>query len=188
MISFAHLHVHSAFSPNWGIHSPAILCAAAKSAGMTHLALTDRNGIYGIPRFLEEAKKAGIAPLIGAEAVRGTQRAVLLAGNRNGYANLCRLLSTLHDRNPCDLSEALAACRDGLYILSDDAGVLNRLAKQSREGLYVEVSPGHHMERALALARSLKLPPVATTRAVYLREEDIETHRVLRVPSPEIPP
>jgi len=180
MISFAHLHVHSAFSPNWGIHSPANLCAAARSAGMTHLALTDRNGIYGIPHFLEEAKKAGIAPLIGAEAVRGAQRAVLLAGNRNGYANLCRLLSTLHDRNPCDLAEALAACRDGLYILSDDAGILNRLAKQSREGLYVEVSPGHHMERALALARNLKLPPVATTRAVYLREKDIETHRVLR--------
>lgn len=179
-MSFTHLHVHSAYSPNWGLHAPAVLCAAARSAGMTHLALTDRNGLYGIPRFVEEAKKAGIAPLIGAEAVSGTQRAVLLVKNQNGYAALCRLLSALHARHPFDLADALTTFREGLYILSDDVTLLQTLAEQHRAGLYVEISPGHHMERAMALARRLELPPVATTRAVYLGDEDIETHRVLR--------
>ncbi|ABA88984.3 DNA polymerase III, alpha subunit [Syntrophotalea carbinolica DSM 2380] len=177
---FTHLHVHSAFSPNWGIHSPATLCAAAKAAGMTRLALTDRNGMYGIPCFLEAAQKAGIAPLIGAEAVSGSQRAVLLARNQDGYANLCRLLSALHDPQPFDLAVALATWREGLYILSDNAAVLGRLAEQSREGLFVETSPGHRMEQAMFLARRLGLPPVATSRAVFLQNADIKTHRVLR--------
>jgi error-prone DNA polymerase len=177
---FIHLHVHSAYSPHWGIHSPTALCAAAKAAGMTRMALTDRNGVYGIQRFLGEARKADIAPLIGAEAVSGSQRAVLLAKNVDGYANLCRLLSALHGQSHFDLAAALATYRNGLYILSDDPVLLGRLAGQNHRDLYVELSPGHHMERALGLARRLGLPPVATTRAVFLREEDIGTHRVLR--------
>src|SRR3954469_21545859 len=96
MTDFVHLHVHSSFSPAWGVHSPEALCAAAKSIGATTLALTDRNGLYAIPRFIAAAREAGIAPLIGAEAVAGDQRAVLLARNSEGYANLCRLLSDLH--------------------------------------------------------------------------------------------
>ena len=179
-MTFTHLHVHSSFSPNWGIHSPASLCAAAKAAGMTRLALTDRNGLYGIPRFIEEAQKAGIDPLVGTEAVSGTHRAVLLAKDQNGYANLCHLLSALHGKQRFHLVEALETWRDGLFILSDDAVLLGKLAKQSRNSLFIELSPGHAMEKTMALVRRLNLPPVATSRAVFLQEEDIKVHRVLR--------
>ena len=179
-MTFTHLHVHSSFSPNWGIHSPAVLCAAARAAGMTHLALTDRNGLYGIPRFIEEAQKAGIAPLIGAEVVSGAHRAVLLAKNRTGYANLCHLLSARHGQHPFDLVEALENRPEGLFILSDDALLLDRLSRQSRNDLFVELSPGHNMEKTMALSRRLHLPPVATNRAVFLHDEDVKVHRVLR--------
>jgi len=179
-MTFTHLHVHSSFSPNWGIHSPAILCAAARAAGMTRLALTDRNGLYGIPRFIEEAQKAGIAPLIGAEAVSGAHRAVLLVRDQGGYANLCHLLSALHGQHPFDLVEALGNWREGLFILSDDALLLDRLSRQSRNDLFVELSPGHNMEKTIALSRYLGLPPVATNRAVFLHDEDVKVHRVLR--------
>ena len=164
-MTFTHLHVHSSFSPNWGIHSPAALCAAAKAAGMTRLALTDRNGLYGIPRFIEEAQKAGIDPLIGTEAVSGMHRAVLLAKDQDGYANLCHLLSALHGKQHFNLVEALETWRDGLFILSDDAVLLGKLAKQSRNSLFIELSPGHDMEKTMTLARRLELPPVATSRA-----------------------
>lgn len=179
-MTFTHLHVHSSFSPNWGIHSPSALCMAAKAAGMTRLALTDRNGLYGIPRFIEEAQKAGIDPLVGAEAISGMHRAVLLAKDQDGYANLCHLLSALHGTQRFNLVEALQTWRDGLFILSDDAVLLERLAQQTCNGLFVELSPGHDMEKTMALVRQLDLPPVATSRAVFLQDEDVKIHRVLR--------
>ena len=180
MNTFTPLHVHSSFSPNWGIHSPASLCAAAKAAGMTRLALTDRNGLYGIPRFIEEAQKAGLAPLIGTEAVSGAHRAILLAKDQDGYANLCHLVSALHAKQHFNLVEALQTWRDGLFILSDDAVLLETLARQSRNSLFAELSPGHDMEQTMALVRRLNLPPVATSRAVFLQDEDVKVHRVLR--------
>jgi len=180
MKDFAHLNVQSCFSPGWGVRSLEDLCAATRAMGLRRLALTDRNGLYGIPHFLEQAREAGIAPIIGAEAVTAEHRAVLLAQDAEGYGNLCRLLSDLHCRSDFDLPKELVRCRKGLIILTDDPAVLGPLRRQSPAGLFVELSPGHLMHRALALARELKLPPVATTRAVFLHQEDVELHRVLR--------
>jgi error-prone DNA polymerase len=180
MTGFAPLHVHSSFSPGWGVHGVEELCAAARAMGLRRLALTDRNGLYGIPRFLEAARAAGLAPIIGAEALAGEHRAVLLARDAQGYANLCRLLSELHCHSDFDLPAALDRYRRGLIILTDHAAVLAPLRRPSPEGLFVELSPGHGMHRALALARELRLPPVATSRATLLTEQDLELHRVLR--------
>ncbi|MBE0596792.1 MAG: DNA polymerase III subunit alpha, partial [Desulfuromonadales bacterium] len=177
---FTHLHTHSSFSPNWGIHSPERLCATARKMGMTRLALTDRNGLYGIPHFVEAAREAGIAPIIGAEAVTERQRAVLLARDATGYANLCRLLSDLHCRSGFELATAIAERRAGLVVLSDQREVVAPLRRQSREGLFVELSPGHGLHQGLALARELDLPPVATCRALLLSAEDFPLHRVRR--------
>ncbi|PLX83183.1 MAG: DNA polymerase III subunit alpha [Desulfuromonas sp.] len=177
---FAHLHVHSSFSPGWGVRTPREMCRRARALGMTHLALTDRNGLYGIPHFLEVAAEEGIRPIIGSEVAAGKNRALLLARNEEGYANLCRLLSERHCRTGFSLPEALPPLRRGLAVLSDDPEVLESLRRGGRDDLYVELSPGHAMGRALALARSLRLPPVATCRAVSIEAEDFELHRVLR--------
>ncbi len=180
MSGFVHLNVHSCFSPQWGIRSLEDICAAAREMGMEYLALTDRNGLYGIPRFLETAREFGLKPLIGAEAVHQKRRAVLLVRNPEGYANLCRLISDLHCSREFDLAKALSAYRRGLFIVSDDEDLLRPLARQCRGNIYVELSPGHRMHRALALSREMKLPPLATSRAVLLDENDWELHRVLR--------
>ncbi len=180
MSEFTHLHVHSSFSPQWGVRSLADICAATRAMGMKRLALTDRNGLYGIPHFLETARAQGLAPIIGAEALSGTQRAVLLAKNEEGYSNLCRLLSDLHCCRDFELGESLLKYRRGLIVLSDDPTLLSLLRRNSPKDLFVELSPGHQMHRALALSRELGLPPVATTRAVLLEPDDYELHRVLR--------
>ncbi|HWI41052.1 MAG TPA: PHP domain-containing protein, partial [Verrucomicrobiae bacterium] len=179
MEGFAHLHVHSSCSAAWGVHPPEDLCTAAKGMGVTRLALTDRNGLYAIPRFLEAAREAGVRPIIGAEAVT-RHRAVLLARDASGYANLCRLLSELHCSAGFDLPEAISRYRRGLVVLTDDPGVLRPLCRRSREGLFVELSPGHGMHRALAMAAELRLPPVAACRGTFLQESDYHLHRVLR--------
>ena len=164
----------------WGIHSPEALCHAARQMGMTALALTDRNGLYAIPRFLAAARDAGLAPIIGAEAVTAEHRAVLLARDQEGYSNLCRLLSDLNCRAGFDLVAALNTWRRGLVVLSDDRRLLSSLRRESDAGLFVELSPGHNLHRALVLARELQLPPVATSRALLLQPDDFLLHRVLR--------
>ena len=177
---FVHLHVHSSLSPNWGLHSPETICAQAVAMGCPTIALTDRNGFYAIPRFLQAAREAGIAPIIGCEAVTALNRAVLLARDEEGYANIARLLSDLHCRKKFDLLQGLAEFRRGVVVISDDAKLLSTLKKDSDEALFVELSPGHALHRSLALARDLKLPPVATSRALLLSRDDFHLHRVLR--------
>jgi DNA-directed DNA polymerase III PolC len=180
MDSFVHLHVHSSFSPNWGLHSPQALCVAARSLGMKRLALTDRNGLYGLPNFLAAAKRNGLIPLVGSELVSKGQRALLLVRNQSGYSNLCRLISALHNDSAFDLAADLARHRAGLFVISDDRALLTSLIHQDRSGLYVELSPGHALEESRQLARQLQLPPVATTRALLLHDDDHQLHRVLR--------
>ncbi|BCG45747.1 Error-prone repair homolog of DNA polymerase III alpha subunit [Citrifermentans bremense] len=163
---FIHLHAHSSLSPNWGVHSPEALCSHAALLGFKTLAITDRNGLYGVPRFLDVAREAGIAPIIGTEAVTQNNRAVLLASNEEGYANISRLISDLHCQKNFDLVQAISEYRRGIIVLSDDRKLLSVLKQQSDEGLFVELSPGHAMHTALTLARDLRLPPVATSRAL----------------------
>lgn len=177
---FVHLHVHSSLSPNWGIHSPETLCARAAAIGCSSIALTDRNGLYAVPRFLDAAREVGVNPIIGTEAVTVENRALLLARNDEGYANISRLLSDLHCRKGFDLIKALAEYRHGIVVLSDDARLLSALKRDSEEALFVELSPGHALHRSLALSRELRLPPVATSRALLLEKRDFHLHRVLR--------
>jgi len=180
MSMFAHLHVHSCYSPNWGIHTPDELCRCARDAGMRHLALTDRNGLYGIPHFLRAAREHNISPLVGSELVHGSMRAVALAMNRTGYANLCHLISKLHCDPAFDLAAGLLHHRQGMVIFSDHPQLLQTLRPSCKGELYVELSPGHQMHAALRLARQLDLPPVATCRSVLLADDDFDLHRVLR--------
>src|SRR5512140_863221 len=70
--------------------------------------------------------------------------------------------------------------RRGLVVITDDRRVIAPLRRDSDEALFVELSPGHALHRALAVARELKLPPVATSHALLLQPEDLHLHRVLR--------
>ena len=54
---YAHLHVRSGFSYGFGVATPEELVGAAAAAGMGSLALTDRDGLYGVPRLLKPASR-----------------------------------------------------------------------------------------------------------------------------------
>ncbi len=64
---FAHLHVRSGFSYGLGTATPEELAGAAAWMGYSAMALTDRNGLYGIPRFLKACGEHGLSPIVGAE-------------------------------------------------------------------------------------------------------------------------
>jgi error-prone DNA polymerase len=94
---FAHLHVRSGFSYEYGTATPEELAGAATCMNMGALALTDRDGLYGIPRLLKVAEGTGVSPIVGtevsvAEPVGG--HVVLLAEGNEGYRSLCRLVTS----------------------------------------------------------------------------------------------
>ncbi len=64
---YIELNARSAFSFLEGASLPEDLIAAAGNFGMPAMALIDRDGVYGAPRFHMAAKKAGIRAHIGAE-------------------------------------------------------------------------------------------------------------------------
>ncbi len=134
---FTHLHVHSHYSLLDGAISIDSLVEEAGRYEMPHLALTDHGNLFGAIEFYGKARKAGINPIIGCEAYlvngdattpvppgekRPRHHITLLASNRVGYENLCRLSSLSwvkgFHRKPCIDKHMLAKHNEGLIALS----------------------------------------------------------------------
>ena len=64
---FAHLTARTGYSLRDGVIRPRELAAAAAAAGMTHVAMTDRDGLYGAVRFANAAKAEGVVPVFGTD-------------------------------------------------------------------------------------------------------------------------
>src|SRR6185312_4949860 len=64
---FVHLHVASGYSMQYGANHPADLVARAAEHGMTALALTDRDGLYGAVKFALACRAAGVRPIFGVD-------------------------------------------------------------------------------------------------------------------------
>ena len=233
---YAELHAASAFSFLDGASLPEDLVERAAALELPAMALVDANGVYAAPRFFQAAKQAGIKPLVGAEVVledepslwqqrvrsgplglvpdpRTPVRAVdtqarltLLAADRTGYRNLCKLLTAAargrakgEARVAWDLLPEHAA---GLHVLTGgeegplarelaDGGIdparrlLERLSHLFGGRIHVELQrhrlrDEEHRNQALVdLARKLRLPLLATNGARYARSEDKPLHDVL---------
>ena len=103
---YLELHASSAFSFLDGASLPEALVERAAALGYPALALLDRDGFYGAPRFHLAAKRAGIKAIIGAELTIGLGtgtsvfRLPVLVESRDGYRNLSRLVTRMKRRSP----------------------------------------------------------------------------------------
>ncbi|HYL13519.1 MAG TPA: error-prone DNA polymerase [Terriglobales bacterium] len=104
--TYVELHARSAFSFLEGASLPEDLVGAGVALNLPAMALLDRDGVYGSPRFHLAAEKAGIKAHIGAEMmceklpisncqVGNSFRLPLLVSSRIGYQNLCRLITKM---------------------------------------------------------------------------------------------
>ena len=106
--AYVELHCHTNYSFLEGASHPEELVARARDLEMPALAITDRNGLYGAVKFFGAAERAGMQPIIGTELTiddgstppkdrvdydRWGDRLLLLAEDKVGYMNLCRLIS-----------------------------------------------------------------------------------------------
>ncbi len=97
-----------AYAPIWcksnysfleGASHPEELVEACRRLGIRSLALTDRNGVYGIVRAHVRARELDVHLIVGSQvSLQDGSEVLLLVQNREGYARLCRLLTAGHLR------------------------------------------------------------------------------------------
>jgi error-prone DNA polymerase len=200
---YVELHARSAFSFLEGASSPEELAGACAAHGMSSMALLDRDGLYGAPRFHLAMKKLGLNAHIGAEmsCVEGG-RLSLLAASREGYQNLCRLLTRAKLRaekgkGAVHLSELREFSRGLICLTGGDEGLFDFLLRRDgvkraadsiselcsifgKNCVYVELQRHfrHDEERrnqvALEIARHLHLPVLATNGTSHALPEQRE--------------
>jgi error-prone DNA polymerase len=76
-----------------GASHPEELVEEAHRMGLPEIAVTDRDGLYGIVHAHEKAQELGVHLIVGAQVSVFDSTLVLLAQDRKGYASLCRLLT-----------------------------------------------------------------------------------------------
>jgi error-prone DNA polymerase len=169
---YVELHARSAFSFLRSASLPEDLADAAADAGHEIFGVADLGGVYGAPRFHGAARRTGIRPLVGAEIeIEDAGLVTLLCENRQGYKNLCRLLTLGHadrEKGECHATLAqLADLRHGLVALS--AGNTKELCALAstlgNDNLFAEVlrhlDPGEERENRrridAAHARGLRI-------------------------------
>ena len=174
---YVELHARSAFSFLEGAALPEDLAGACAQSGMAAMAIMDRNGVYGAPRFHMAAKKAGVRAHIGSEiACTNGISYPLLVETREGYQNLCRLVTRMKLRakkgEGSATLEELAEFARGLICLTRHPG--ERLLEIFGKGnVYAELQRHYHRDEAarnedtVARARRLGIPLVATNGVAY---------------------
>ncbi|HEX3583436.1 MAG TPA: PHP domain-containing protein, partial [Thermoanaerobaculia bacterium] len=188
---YAEMRASSAFSFLDAASLPEDLIGTAAECGVGAMALIDRNGVYGAPRFYTAAKKAGVRALVGAELVlENGKRASLLVGNRTGYKNLCKLITAgaigKPKGEPVYSWDLIGEYAEGLHCLTrDDPEVIDRIAGTFQGRTHVELQrhrireEEHRNQLLIAYARRKRLPLIATNGVRYARPENKELHDVL---------
>ena len=220
---FVHLHCHSEYSLLDGANKIDKLFARIKKLKQPAVAMTDHGNMFGAVEFYREAMSNGIKPIIGCEIyVAPTSRferkgvdkgpkeynnhLILLAKNREGYRNLCKLVSLgyiegFYYKPRIDkeiLREfnggliALSACLQGEVSQALSGGQFEK-AKFAAETYvsifgdryYIEIQDNKLAEQEkvnrllVDLAKDLSIPVVATNDCHYGEREDYHAHDVL---------
>ena len=108
MPTFSHLHCHTQYSLLDGAANISEMMKKAQEDGMPAVALTDHGNMFGAFKFVAEARKFGVKPIVGCEFYLVEDRhkktfnkeikdnryhQLMLAKNEQGYRNLSKLCS-----------------------------------------------------------------------------------------------
>lgn len=218
---FYHLHLHTEYSLLDGAIRLDSLLNRCKEYNMDAVSMTDHGTMFGVAEFYEKAAKAGIKPVLGCEVYvaprtlndrtqmdkKGLSHLVLLAKDRTGYTNLCKLVSVAQLKGfyykPRIDKELLAEHSEGLVglsaclkgdipqaILANDMDRADEMARFYLDTLgegnfFLEVQENgmdiqHTVnEGLLDMSQRLSIPMVATNDCHYLSKGDAKAHEIL---------
>ncbi|MBS1211169.1 MAG: polymerase alpha subunit, partial [Proteobacteria bacterium] len=210
--AFVHLRLHTEFSIEDGITRIDDVIAAAAADGQPALGISDLANLFGMVKHYKGCRSKGIKPVIGVDAWVSNEterdkpfRVLLLVKHREGYRQLCELISRAYLENKyrghAEISRDWLTpdSVNGLICLSgamqgDIAAALASGNQKAAEALaqdwsrrfpdsfYIEIQraghPGaeNYVQHALHLAGELNLPVVATHPVQFLKREDFKAH------------
>jgi DNA polymerase III subunit alpha len=210
--AFVHLRVHTEFSIEDGITRINELITAASADGQVALGISDLSNLFGMVKHYKGCRTSGIKPVSGVDVwVTNDQdrdkpsRILLIVRHREGYRQLCELLSRSYLENQYRGRAEIrkewltAEATNGLICLSGamlgdigmalSAGNLplaRTLAedwgKRFPDAFYVEIQRAGHpgseayLQQAVFLAGELDLPVVATHPIQFLHRDDFKAH------------
>jgi error-prone DNA polymerase len=198
---YLELHASSAFSFLDGASLPEALVERAAALGYPALALVDRDGVYGAPRFHRAALAAGIRPIVGCElSIAEGWHLPVLVESQEGYQNLCRLITRMKLRAPKGEGalalEELDGSTGGLVALAGQplleagrhgvGGLLDRLVGLfGRSQVYIELQ--RHLlrneeaanEQLVHLASAFHVPVVATNGVRFATADERPLYDIL---------
>ncbi|MCK5695105.1 MAG: DNA polymerase III subunit alpha [Desulfobacula sp.] len=219
--SFYHLHLHTEYSLLDGAIRLDSLFKKCHEYGMDAVSMTDHGTMFGVAAFYEKAKKESVKPIIGCEVYvaprtlndrtqmdhKGLTHLVLLAKDREGYTNLCKLVSIAqlkgfyykpridkellvnHSKGLIGLSACLKGdisqniIQNKMNAADDAAGFyLNTFGEGN---FFLEIQENgmqiqHKVnEGLLDISRRLSIPMVATNDCHYLSKGDDKAHEIL---------
>ena len=218
-MQYVPLHIHSEYSLLDGAIRIDDLVNFAKENNMPAVALTDHGVMYGDMELYTTAKEKGVKPILGCEfyvhdgdiserdrAKNPCYHLVLLAKNKEGYANLLKLVSAawckgfyVHPRINWEMIKehhegliCLSACLGGevlQYLLKGNKEKAREIAQQYKdlfgEDYYIELQD-HGMEEQkrtnpelVQLAKELGIKMVITNDSHYLTRDDADMHDTL---------
>src|SRR4051794_32615619 len=129
-VPYAELHCHSNFSFLDGASHPEELVEQAARLGLSALALTDHDGMYGVVRFAEAAAELGVRTVFGTELSLG------LSAPQNGVADP-------------EGEHLLVLARDP----AGDRGVSRAITEAAMDPTAEKGRPVHDLERVAATLR-----------------------------------
>ncbi len=196
---FVHLHCHTNYSLLEGASQIEELTQAAKEKGMSSLAITDTNGMYGVVPFFKSAKEKGIKPIIGVEITKkekGSQEnssssAILLARDGTGYSKICEIVTERALSDEFSLAEALIRRKNDIkgriFVLTHDLPLLRLLSPHmGKETLFIELTNFDTCEsrkqllELIGASKELHHDIVATNDVHFVEPAGYRIHKVLR--------
>ena len=209
--TFVHLHLHSEFSLLDSTLRLKQLIERTRELGMPAVAVTDQFNMFALVKFYQAAVAAGIKPIAGADVLvtdtnnpANAFRLVLLCQNREGYLNLCQLISKgyqhgQHHGIPYLRRDWVSQHSAGLIALSGgrqgDIGqaLINQHPNKARQyaetwvkdfpnRFYLEIQrtgreqEERHERHALKLAAEMNLPVIASNDVRFLDRGDFASH------------
>ncbi|HTK00370.1 MAG TPA: DNA polymerase III subunit alpha, partial [Bordetella sp.] len=207
---FVHLRVHSEFSVVDGTVRISDLIKRAAKLGQPAVALTDLSNLFGLIKFYKAARGAGIKPVAGCDVWltndddrEKPHRLLLLVRDRQGYLNLCDLLTrawlTNQHKGRAEVRREWVQQSTGLIVLSGgragdvgqaletgNAAQAQALARQWAsafpDAYYIELQRAGmdgdeaYVQAALRLAGACDLPVVATHPVQFLDKHEFQAH------------
>ena len=205
---FVHLRLHSEYSLSDSTVRIDELTHACVARGMPAIALSDDSNLFALLKFFNACEKAGLKPIAGADlwVQEGDEpyRLTLLCADREGYRNLCQLISRAYAQGrqldrPVLQRDWLMGHTGGLIALSGGIdGELGQLLLSGRkdtaalqlrrwmrlfpDAFYVELSRcGRAQEdlitnAAAQLAAQAGCPAIATNDVRFIDRDDYDAH------------